>query len=338
MKKNIFTILENDYVEKLFDEKKLIYFSEQRDAKITKIEIKKKSPEWARETCLAEYKIFFDDGSIKIVRGTASRKDSKKNVWLIMKYLKRRVLCVARPLDFISQINFLLYEEVAGAPLADIFQAGDSKKIEKVLKEAGKWLAKLHGLVPEKVFRPALFLGAKDYGSAFKKIAKLAPRLKKYFLSFEKLVCIDKISREKTALIHNDFYPGNVILASGGICAIDFDKSGLGPPLMDVAMLFGWLDMARDVWKSDFSKNDIQKFQKVFLASYCGDACLDHLGVRRGLNKLLVKVYLDQAYNYIDMYVRGREYLGGPDKKDFEKKIGIFLKRAGYYLNQEDFS
>ncbi|MBI4837466.1 MAG: phosphotransferase [Candidatus Portnoybacteria bacterium] len=338
MKANIFVILDVNYIKKLFNKKKLLYFPERREVAITKIEIKKNSPVWAKETCLAEYKIFFDDGSVKMVRGTASGKDSKRSVWLIMKYLKRHGLCVARPLDFISQLNFFLYEEVMGVSLFEIFQAGESKKIEKVLKGAGNWLAKLHGFVPEKVFQPVLFLGAKDYGSAFKKIAKLAPRLKKYFLSFEELVRLDKISRERTVLIHNDFYPGNIILASGDIYAIDFDKSGLGPPLMDVTLLFGWLDVARSVWKLGFRRNDIQRFQKIFLASYCKEAGLDYFEVRRSMNRFLVKVYLDQAYNYIDMCVRSRKSLNSLDKKDFKKKIGIFLKRAGYYLRQENFS
>lgn len=338
MKANIFIILDINYIKKLFDRKKLIYFPEQRDAAITKIEIKKNSPDWAKETCLAEYKIFFSDGSVRVVRGTSSRKDSKKNVGVVTKFLETRGLRVARILGFFSRLNLLLYEEVAGVPLSVIFQTGDQKEVERVLREAGRWIAKLHGLVPEKILRPAPLLGARDYKRAFKKIVTLTPSLKNYLLSAEEIAFIDKVGREKAALIHNDFYPGNVISASGGIYAIDFDKSGLGHPLMDLATFFGWLDASRVVWRLDFGKNDIRRFQEVFLASYCEDAHLDYLGVRRGLNKFLVKVYLNQAYNYIDMCVRGRKYLSGPDKKDFEKKIGIFLKRAGYYLNQEDFS
>ena len=87
MKKKIEKILNEDYVHKIFEEKKDSYFPSHKKRGISDIVIKRISPEWMEKSCLARYKITFSDSSQKIVRATAHIDDSKAHVYKIMRKL-----------------------------------------------------------------------------------------------------------------------------------------------------------------------------------------------------------------------------------------------------------
>jgi len=335
----IFKALDENYIGKLFEEKRLIYFPEQNNKKITAIEIEKKSPGWQQETCLAKYKIFFGKDDQKIVWGASSKNESKKNAWKTMKHLfhngfDRGQARVARPLDFINETSLLLYEEAKGIPLTTIIRGKDIKKAEESLKNAAKWISRLHGTQPETdSLSDAIFLEAGDYDRVFTDINNLMPDLKNELILASELEFINQISKEQKTLIHNDFYPGNIIVDDAVIYGIDFEKSGLGFPLTDAATLLGWFEFPVESRALNFSRNDTQNLQNIFLEAFCDLSKLDYAETRQDLNKFLAKIFLDQVYICTLLATDSWGYIGPAAKNGNREKIRELLQKAKHYIS-----
>lgn len=324
MKYQIFKSLDKNFVKKLF----------LKDKGIQDIEIEKTSPFWAKESCLLRYKISFDKNNQKIIRGTAKIHSSGKKTWQIMKYLysqgfDKKPLSIAKPIKFIDEINLILYEEIPGQSLTEILQSKNTKMsmANFYLKRAAEWLSKLHSLpTPKKIIKKAFFLGSEEYEKAFNKIKKIMPELKDYLIPNKNLKIIDKIWRnEKNTLIHNDFYSGNIIVNKKNFCAIDFDRSGFGPPLMDIATLYGSLDFPKEICKTNFSEREIKHLQETFLKSYYKLAKVNYLTTRKKLKTFLAKIYLDQVHYYANFAAKGWSFMNALAKKSSAEKIKALL-------------
>ena len=116
MKKKIERILNEDYVYKIFEEKKDSYFPSLKKREISDIVVKRISPEWMRQSCLARYKITFSDSSQKIVRATAHIDDSKARVYKIMRKLHsngfdKRKFQIPKPLDYLKEVFSSKYDK-----------------------------------------------------------------------------------------------------------------------------------------------------------------------------------------------------------------------------------
>ncbi len=332
--KSIFNILERDYVHKLFDDKKLIYFPGLEDKSLVAVEIKKISPSWAKETCLAKYEVSFSGGIIKIIRGKASFNEATRQAWQIMGYLYSRGFSVgqsqiARPLDFIEENNFLLYEEAPGIPLSLVIQGGDFDKISACFKRAAVWLAKLHESKASKEKLPAaVFIKSNDFVDIFSRLANLFPGLKNDLIPKSALKFIADIQAEGKILLHNDFYPGNIIVGQEIVYGIDFEKSGLGSRWLDMATFLGWLAFPTAIQQFDLTPKKIQELYTIFFEAYCSVCQLDYLSVQQSLNKYLAKIYLDQVYYYAVFCAKGWDFFGVNDKHDYEIKIKALLRQA----------
>jgi thiamine kinase-like enzyme len=305
VKKDLFKSANKDFIQNLFETKKNLYFPEIKET-ISEIEIKKISPLWAKESCLVKYKISFGE-KIKTIRGSAKISSSHKDVWETMRYLysagfNKGDFLVAKPLDFISESNLILYEEAQGVPLCEILSNPSSKEqeINIYLEKSAEWLKKLHTTCAHighghNDIRPAFFFGKEKYAETSKKINRVMPDLKKYLPTDKNLESIKKIwNEESETIIHNDFYPGNFIIGKNKFYGIDFDLSGIGPQLMDIATLYGFLEFPEEIWKSDFSEEKIKIFQQVFLKKYCEISSLDYSRTKEKLKIFLAKIFLDQ--------------------------------------------
>lgn len=332
--KNIFNILESDYVHKLFDNKKLIYFPELKDENLMAVEIEKLSPSWAKETCLAKYRLSFSGDIIKIIRGKANLNEAARQTWQIMNYLYSRGFSVgqeqiARPLDFIEENNFLLYEEAPGTPLSLIIQSGDFDRSSACFKKAALWLAKLHAIKADGEDLPAaVFLNSADFIGIFSWLANLFPGLKEDLIPLSALNFIVGLQDEEKNLIHNDFYPGNLIFGQEIVYGIDFEKSGWGSRWLDVATLWGWLAFPDAIQRLDLNAKKPQELQAVFLETYCSACRLDYLSSQQSLKKYLAKIYLDQIYYYSIFCAKGCDFFGAEDKHGYEIKIKALLQEV----------
>ncbi|GEM_PF-1753967 len=335
MKADIFKILEKEYIQKLFEEKKNFYFPSFKNKKISKIEIERTSPDWAQRTCLARYKIFFSDGSFKIIRGTTKVDGSKKWSYKIMKHLyesgfsKGRFL-VPRPLDYVEETGLFIYEEAQGEPLSLILEKNQYSP--KFSQEIAKFLFKIHSLKNIKFKKKALIFDLEDYLKTYKRIKKIFPRLVNFF-PLKKIHLIQRLE-EESSFIHADFYTGNLIIQENKIILIDFDKMGFGPILYDLASFCSCFEFPKSIWPVSLAKEDIKKYQHVFLKSYTEMVGWNLLKLKYILNKYLAKVFLNALNYYTGLAHEGWPVLRKEEKKAYFIRIRGLLEKINQYLKK----
>lgn len=333
----IFQALDKEFIQKLLERKKRLFFPSVK-GKISEIKIKRVSPDWAKESCLVRYEILFDNDTKKIVRGTAKAKKSEKSVWQIMKYLYYQDfnsgnLQIAKPLDYIADINLLLYEESPGVTLTEIIEKETKTIVEKNLKNTARWLVKLHNLdFIKKGFPKATFIGLDGYKNIFHKIKKYIPELKNNLIPLNKIKFINQIWKNKKNFIHNDFYPGNSISNKKIIFGIDLDRAGIGPFLMDIAAFYGALEFPKEFWDLKISIKQIRHFQDIFLREYCKLRKLNYLQIKKDLKKFLVKIFLDQIHNYAAGTIKYRNLMDKKTKDSYILKIKTLLLKIKQHL------
>jgi len=338
MTKDIFQAVNPSYIQKLFKRKKNTYFPSFKKYKIKDIKIEKVSPDWAKETCLVKYVVFFNNNKKKILRGTAKKLKSKKPVWEVMSYLNKKVflkgnLQIAKPIDFLKDINLLIYEEASGTPLAEIIEKENLSVVKKNLKKTALWLTKLHNATPKKENLPkALFLKKKGYVEIMKVAKDLLPRVKNFLIPPNKLNFVDKIWYFKKTVIHNDLYSGNIIINPKYFFVIDFDRFGFGPPLMDVATIYGSLEFPKEVWPNKLNSKNIKDLQKLLLTTYCKLNKLNYQETLKEIKPFLSKIFLDQIHYYTAFTAKGWKFMNKKEKAAYTNKIKKLLLKAKEYL------
>ena len=333
MKYDIFKAVDQASISKLFKKKLNVYFPKRKNQKIKDIVIEKISPDWAKDSCLVKYKIFLASGDIKIVRGSAKKHESREPVFLVMQYLwnhkfNKGNYIISRPLDFIEKANLLLYQEAPGKPFASIIQEGNFQEVKADLKKIANWLGRLHSLRPKsKNIRKAVFLGKKNYQKMIREIPALMPSLGQDLKKIPNLDFLEKIWANHSTLIHDDFYPGNIIINHNKIAVIDFDRAGFGPALMDVATLYGAFEFPEQAWKIPFKKEEATKLQNTFLNTYCLQRKLNKNKTLEKLHLFLVKIFLDQIHYYFYFAKKGWKFMDQDARTGFTKKIrSLILK------------
>ncbi|MCD6270263.1 phosphotransferase [bacterium] len=333
MRYNIFKSIDEAFVKDIFEQKSNFYFPDIKSQDIKKIKIKKISPDWAKESCLVKYKIFFNSGDIRVIRGSAKQNESRKPVFLVMQYLWQRRFnkskyLIAKPLDFIDKANLLLYQEAQGKPFASIIQEGNFYQAKLSLQKIAKWIAKLHSLRPKnQKIRKAVFLGENAYKKMLKEIPILMPSLKQDLKKIPSLSFLKKIWQTSSIIIHDDFYPGNIIVNKNTISVIDFDRAGFGPALMDIATLYGAFEFPAEAWKIPFKKEETTELQNTFLNAYCIQRKLNKNKTLEKLHLFLVKIFLDQIHYYFYFAKKGWKFMNNDARTGFTKKIrSLILK------------
>jgi len=238
----------------------------------------------------------------------------------------------AQPICFIPQYNLLFYNEVPGKPLSALFQQSNKEIIKKYLILAGQWLAQLHQLPIKKFFRKAFYPGFKGYKNLFIKIKQQLPELEKYLTEIKKVEFTDKIWKAKNKLIHADFYPGNIVVKKNNLFVIDFDKSGIGPPLMDVATLYGCLEFPKNIWKLQFNQGEREEIQEVFLNSYCQAKNVSLAKTKVRLKKFLAKIFLDQLRYYFLFESQNINLMTKKNRVNLVNKLKALILKIKKYL------
>ncbi|MFH1657034.1 MAG: aminoglycoside phosphotransferase family protein [bacterium] len=334
MKKDILKTLDKDYLLRFFKNKKDFYFPGSKN--IADLKIKRISPLWAKQNCLAKYVITFADKKTKTVRGTAGSGPTKKGTVKIADYLyhhgfNQGNLIISRPLDFIAAANLFFYEEAPGQTLLEKLRTVELSEAENYFSEIAAWLTKLHAL-PSKKFKKARFIGVKGYAKIFSQIEKLTPELKKELIPLEEVEFIDKVWEKDNVLIHNDFYLRNIIVNNKRIYGIDFDLAGIGPRLMDLASFYGSFEFPPEIWNLNFANQEKKELQEVFLKSYCQLNKINYGETKKELKKFLLKIFLDQVHYYASFSFKCWRFLSEQEKQLSVLKIKKILSQAKKYL------
>ncbi len=333
MENDIFRAIDPEFVKQRLSEKKDGFFPDCKGKEIEKIDIKRVSPEWAKETCLVRYTIGFGDGVEKVVRGTAKAKSSKVDVWETMVHLHANIdrsnnLSIPRPLEYMEDIGMLLYEEAPGTPLVMLLQSGSQKEKMDAMERCAEWLSWLHGVpVNNEKIPKAIFIGSSGYKKTLKEARENIPEIKDEVIPDGEVDFIDRIWSPVDSIIHNDFYPGNSVVGKKEFFGIDFDRAGYGPPLMDVAALYSFFDFSKSMWPHKMTDDEASELRRVFLEKYCLLNGLDPSETERRMHPFVVKSFLDQLHYYVAFFIRGREFMDDETKSGFSNIIGDILNK-----------
>ncbi len=316
------------FIENLFWAKKNSYFPKKAKEKIKKIEIEKKSPNWAKEGILLRYKVHLGDEKI-IIRGTSKLNESKKNAWLVMNYLYKNGFAkgkfqVAKPLDYIKEINLLLYKEAKGQTFSEIMANGEREKIFLSIKNIAGWLAAFHSLKTKGM--PINNKCRRENNSNVLLAAKsLFPALKQKILTTEKMLALKKKAPFGKTIIHNDFYPNNIIINKNRVLVIDFDKSCIGQYMNDLATITAVFNLPDQLWKINLRQKNKEKAKKIFLEEYASKSGEAKEKIISNIGPYLFDVYLRQLNYYIKFAQKSFPYINKQGKASFGKKVEMIL-------------
>lgn len=145
---------------------------------------------------------------------------------------------------------------VEGADLDGILERCDAEGRARHFAELGKLAARIHNQssvweIPADFRRHAFdeegFMGGKPFWGRFWEVPSLEPAQRDLFgrartAIYPVLAGLPR-DRETYGLIHADLHPGNLLVTGGGLHAIDFDDSGFGWHLYEIAVaLFNFQD------------------------------------------------------------------------------------------------
>ena len=132
--------------------------------------------------------------------------------------------------------------------------------------------------------------------------------------------------------IHNDFYPGNLILGKNIAYGIDFDKAGLGSPYFDLALLWSAFMLPRALWSAPFSVRQREELRSYFLKRYCSLRGWSYNETRKKLTPFLQHIFLERAYDFAVMALKGWKAMNPRERKARERQILTLLRAAAKYL------
>jgi len=326
MTKDVFKILEKKYVQNLFERKKNFYFPSLKNKKILKVQIKKKTPDWVKESCLASYKISFSDSTTKVVWATAKIGESKKRAFETLNHLYNKrfnkgFFQVPRPLDYIREPNAFFYQEVKGDSLELLLE---KKKLAPVLfKRLAEFLFQIHSLDFKGI--KARTLGIKDYKECFEELKKLTPSCRSLPPPLKKITFLEKLNKGD-CFVHGDFYPSNIIIGQNKLFLIDFDKAGKGNFLLDLLSFYFWFDLPK-IKPLKLSSEEIRKYRDTFLMHYCQLSNLNFPEIKAQLKKFKIKIFLNCLHYVTFRALRGWRQIDQNLRSEFTKTFKILLKK-----------
>lgn len=223
------------------------------------------------------YDLILEGGEILKIRCVANETGERKHAAKILKLLwengfNKGRFTVARPFGYYPKYNAMFYNNLPGENLTQILKEKKFNEILTNIELSAKWIAKLHNLnlkIPEKLSRQ------NDKNQIIDLAKSLIP-LKKYYPDLTKKIDLlveeyfnlqDKIDWQNTVLIHNDFFPGNIIIHKNKIGGIDFVESRMANPLIDVASLAAYTQSCLNPI-SNFSAKQLDQIESKFVLTY----------------------------------------------------------------------
>ncbi len=283
----ILRLLEEGYVQKLFEKKVLPLYEGATSIRLDKISPVKKMI-WH-----TTYHIVFRyDATLTMSSGrseaieiycSAHSSEPRKIVYDVLSYLWGRdfaegELTIPKPLFYSKKFNAAFYQGMVGVNLYSFIKNNDYAEVERLLPLTASWFAKLHALPVRKnklFMQPnsriaTVFPGAEHVLSEVQHRCPANYDLYKAFYqrfneSEERIFSEGRHLR----LIHGDAHPENVIrLNDGRLGVVDFTDMSLGDVARDLGTFLQQLEfmIERKMDDPSFAK----KAMDIFLSSYLG--------------------------------------------------------------------
>ncbi|PIT94934.1 hypothetical protein COT98_01660 [Candidatus Falkowbacteria bacterium CG10_big_fil_rev_8_21_14_0_10_39_9] len=300
-----------EYVRKLLSRKVLPLYPEFKRIEAVKIIPHKKHVWESTYHVVVEFLVSFATAEAKIHQlslfCSAHSNENRKNVYDSLKFLWNSGFgdahfSIPQPLFYSAYFNGTFYQGVDGHNLHYYISTQNYEEIEKIIPQAAKWLAKLHGLKNVLGF---------DYNSENGRIRTVISGIddilqeikKKYphYLSFYEKAYNIFITKEEDFLnntnqrwlIHGDAHPENIIKMSDiKVVVIDFTDMSLADYTRDLACFLQQFEYM-GVQNKKLDPSYVAKIRRLFLESYFANSP----------EKLdaAVKARIDNYYNWTMM-------------------------------------
>lgn len=129
-------------------------------------------------------------------------------------------------------------------------------------------------------------------------------------------------------MIHNDFYLGNIIVDGSKIYAIDFDKSGVGHPYMDLASILISFEFPKELWDHNLSFESVSEMKALFKKTYFESFGFDAEESETSLQLMKKKALLDRMTDYVNFVKVSWTNMDKETKKYWTNIISYFLDRV----------
>jgi len=281
----IWSLLDESYVQALFEKKVLAEYDGAVNIKLIKINPVKKMIWHTTYHVVFRYDVVLtmSSGQSKEIEiyCSAHSSEPRKIVFDVLHYLWGRnfadgKLIIPKPLFYSKKFNAAFYQGMVGANLYSFIKKNDYAEVERLLPLTASWFAKLHALPVRKnklFLQPnsriaTVFPGCDHVLSEVKK--RCPSHLHLYEKVYERFVESENkffSNAKHLKLIHGDAHPENVIkLNDGRLGVVDFTDMSLGDIARDLGTFLQQLEFMteRKMDNPNFAKNAMD----IFLSSY----------------------------------------------------------------------
>ncbi|NTW22534.1 phosphotransferase [Candidatus Falkowbacteria bacterium] len=287
----ILRLLEEKYVQALFDKNVLPQYEGATDIRLDRISPVKKMIWHTTYHVVFRYDATLTKSSGQTekieIYCSAHSSEPRKIVYEVLRYLWGRDfaegdLTIPKPLFYSKKFNAAFYQGMVGVNLYNFIKNNDYAEVERLLPLTAAWFAKLHSLP---VRKNKLFLQpnsriATVFPGAEHVLAEVKNRCPENYGLYQAFYqrftqSENQIFAEKRhlRLIHGDAHPENVIrLNDGRIGVVDFTDMSLGDVARDLGTFLQQLEFMteRKMDNPDFAK----KAMGIFLSSYLRESGL----------------------------------------------------------------
>lgn len=176
---------------------------------------------------------------------------------------------IAEPLSFISEYGMLLTRGVEGLAVSEFIGVDDQAVLSGV-KEAARWLAKLH-TSPIRFGKPRYLLESSELLSVTRRLAKVVVRHPEYLDQAVAMVReMEKLAEDTVDGLlvqsHGQYRPIHVFVSDSSISVVDLDRSRPCDPAHDVVEFIHRL--RKTMFKSAGSVHPADAPTRAFLETY----------------------------------------------------------------------
>lgn len=339
IRKKMEQLLDDNFIKDFFDKNLITFFKTAKQIKKIERKVYKIIRGKETYTFVFEFKLelILKNNRIakKSVFCTAHSKPYKNKALLYMQILyengfQKSPYKIPRPLLYAAELKAGFYEGAEGQTLLYYLKRNQHKKITRTVKDAARWISKLHHLDIKKFNSAKITLRKiKDNHPSgrivLKEMKKNYPKLYKEFHPLYKrtLYWEKKMFHKKNvSVIYGDYHPENIIVPKNGhagIVVIDFNDLSLGDPYRDLGAFSEQVEFMSGKY---MAAKKAREWSKIFLDEYAK------------INKLTFDKEDLQRINLYSLWTCLRNIIYFYYKCDPERVIWALIKDAKLYLEK----
>ena len=285
-------------------------FPDCRGMRPVRIERTQVSPAWAKDSLIVRCTAQFANRASRVAWGKIDRRTSFTRTLAVNRFLKAASARAQEPLTVeilgnVPRKRIIFYAEAPGKPLSDVLEEGAWTERETGIRSAARLLAGLHRLSVRNARVPvAERISRKRYGALASRAMGRIPML----VHWSAVPVLPRGGRR--GFVHNDFYPGNIIIHGNSARSIDVSKGGLGSPLFDLAQLVSAFVLPESIRGAQLSKTDRRRSIALFLKMYCALTGENITKIRNALPPFVSFVLVERVFDYLALLERGSRSAG----------------------------